>query len=77
VTTGIEGRAVGPVLGHGWRAGTRAIVIIGGLVAVLFGLVILARPGIGALTLALLFGLFSLIYGVWQITFGIELHKTR
>jgi uncharacterized membrane protein HdeD (DUF308 family) len=41
----------------------------------LFGLVILARPGIGALTLALLLGLFSLIYGVWQIAFGIELHK--
>jgi uncharacterized membrane protein HdeD (DUF308 family) len=58
----------------GWRAGTRAIFIIGGLVTVLFGLVILARPGIGALTLVLLFGLFTLIYGVWQIAFGIELH---
>jgi uncharacterized membrane protein HdeD (DUF308 family) len=61
----------------GWRAGTRAIFVIGGLVAVMFGLVILARPGIGALALALLFGLFSLIYGVWQIAFGIELHKAR
>jgi hypothetical protein len=38
----------------GQRAGTRAIFIIGGLVTVLFGLVVLARPGIGALTLALL-----------------------
>ena len=60
----------------GQRAGTRAIFIIGGLVTVLFGLVVLARPGIGALTLALLFGLFNLIYGVWQIAFGAELHNT-
>jgi uncharacterized membrane protein HdeD (DUF308 family) len=61
----------------GERAGTRAIFIIGGLVAVMFGLVVLARPGIGALTLALLFGLFSLIYGVWQIAFGIELRNAH
>ena len=60
----------------GRRAGTRAIFIIGGLVTVLFGLVVLARPGIGALTLALLFGLFNLIYGVWQIAFGSELRNT-
>jgi uncharacterized membrane protein HdeD (DUF308 family) len=60
----------------GRRPGTRAIFIIGGLVTVLFGLVVLARPGIGALTLALLFGLFNLIYGVWQIAFGAELHNT-
>jgi uncharacterized membrane protein HdeD (DUF308 family) len=59
----------------GEGAGTRAIFIIGGLVAVLFGLVLLARPGIGALTLALLFGFFSLMYGAWQIAFGVELHK--
>jgi len=62
---------------RGEGAGTRAIFIIGGLVAVMFGLVILARPGIGALTLALLFGLFSLVYGAWQIAFGIELHNAN
>jgi uncharacterized membrane protein HdeD (DUF308 family) len=43
----------------------------------LFGLVVLARPGIGALSLALLFGLFILIYGAWQIAFGIELHHAH
>lgn len=61
----------------GEGAGTRAIFIIGGLVAVLFGLVILARPGIGALTLALLFGLFNLIYGFWQIAFGVDMHHAK
>jgi hypothetical protein len=35
-----------------------------------------ARPGVGAVTLALLFGLFALIYGVSQITMGIELRRT-
>ena len=41
-----------------------------------FGAVLFARPGIGAVTLALLFGLFSLIYGISQITLGIELRRT-
>jgi uncharacterized membrane protein HdeD (DUF308 family) len=34
---------------------------------------VFARPGVGAVTLALLFGLFTLIYGFSQITMGIEL----
>jgi uncharacterized membrane protein HdeD (DUF308 family) len=61
--------------GAGEGAGTRAIFIIGGLVAVVFGLVLLARPGVGALTLALLFGFFSLLYGAWQIAFGMQLRQ--
>jgi uncharacterized membrane protein HdeD (DUF308 family) len=31
-----------------------------------------ARPGVGAVTLALLFGLYALIYGVSQITVGVQ-----
>src|ERR1700677_1179782 len=61
----------------GERAGTRALFLVGGVVTVLFGLVILARPGIGVLTLALLFGLFNLIYGFWQISFGLELRNAH
>ena len=34
------------------------------------------RLGIGAITLALLFGLFNLIYGAWQFVLGIELRQT-
>jgi hypothetical protein len=45
----------------GEPAGTRAILILGGLVTIAFGVVLCARPGIGAITLALLFGLFNLI----------------
>jgi uncharacterized membrane protein HdeD (DUF308 family) len=61
----------------GERAGTRALFLIGGLVSVAFGVVLLARPGIGALTLALLFGLFALAYGVTQIAAGSRLRRAR
>jgi hypothetical protein len=38
----------------------------------------LARPATRrALTLALLFGLFNLIYGGWALTQGIELRRTQ
>ena len=59
----------------GETAGTCALFILGGLVSVAFGVVLFARPGIGAVTLALLFGLFSLIYGISQITLGIQLRQ--
>src|SRR6266853_1894854 len=48
--------------GSGETAGTRALFILGGLVSIAFGVVLSARPGVGAVTLALLFGLFSIIY---------------
>ena len=61
----------------GEPAGTRAVLILGGLVTVAFGVVLCARPGLGAITLALLFGLFNLIYGGWALAQGIELRRTQ
>jgi uncharacterized membrane protein HdeD (DUF308 family) len=58
--------------GIGETAGTRALLIIAGLVSVAFGLVLFARPGDGVITLSLLFGLYALIYGFSQITTGIQ-----
>jgi uncharacterized membrane protein HdeD (DUF308 family) len=46
----------------GETAGTRAMFIVAGLVSVAFGVV----------TLALLFGLYSMIYGFSQITAGVQ-----
>ena len=60
----------------GESAGTRALFVLSGLVSVAFGVVLFARPGVGAVTLALLFGLFSLIYGVSQIILGVETRRT-
>jgi uncharacterized membrane protein HdeD (DUF308 family) len=62
--------------GAGETAGTRALFLIGGLVSVAFGVVLFARPGIGAFTLALLFGMFALIYGISQVSSGIQLRNT-
>jgi uncharacterized membrane protein HdeD (DUF308 family) len=63
--------------GPGETAGTRAMFIVTGLVSVAFGVVLAWRPGVGALTLALLFGLYSLIYGVSEIVLGIQMRQTR
>ena len=59
----------------GESAGTRALFILSGLVSVAFGVLLFARPGVGVLTLALLFGLYALIYGFSQITAGIQLRQ--
>ena len=61
----------------GETAGTRALFILGGLVSIAFGVVLFARPDIGAVTLALLFGLYSLIYGVSQIMMGVQLRQAK
>jgi uncharacterized membrane protein HdeD (DUF308 family) len=52
------------------------MLILGGLATIAFGVVLCARPGLGAVTLALLFGLFNLIAGTWMLAQGIELHRT-
>ena len=59
--------------GRGRRA--RALFIVSGLVSAAFGILLFARPGVGAVTLALLFGLYSLIYGFSQITAGVQVRQ--
>ena len=49
--------------------------ILSGLVSIAFGVVLFARPNVGAVTLALLFGLYSMIYGFSQITAGVEVRQ--
>jgi uncharacterized membrane protein HdeD (DUF308 family) len=62
--------------GTGEDAGSRALLVIGGLVSVVFGVVLFAYPGMGAVSLALLFGLFNLIAGSWMLVRGIELRRS-
>jgi uncharacterized membrane protein HdeD (DUF308 family) len=57
-------------------AGTRAMFTVTGLISIAFGVVLSARPDIGALTLALLLGLYSMIYGVSEIVLGVQLRQT-
>ena len=59
----------------GETAGTRALFIISGLVSVAFGVVLFARPNVGAVTIALLFGLYFMIYGFSQIAAGVQVRQ--
>jgi len=61
--------------GSGEAAGTRAMFIVTGLVSIAFGVVLAARPDVGAVTIALLFGLFSMIYGVSDIVAGVQMRR--
>ncbi len=61
----------------GEPAGTRALFFVSGLISIAFGIVLFARPGMGAVALALLFGLFNLVYGIWAFMQGIDLRRTH
>jgi len=61
----------------GERAGGRAMWVLTGLVSVAFGVVLAIRPDIGALTLATVFGLFSIVYGISTITLGAQVRRAR
>jgi uncharacterized membrane protein HdeD (DUF308 family) len=60
----------------GEEAGTRAMFIVGGFVSAAFGVVLFARPDMGAISLALVFGLFNLISGSSMLVRGIELRRS-
>ena len=59
----------------GEHAGNRALLFVSGLISVAFGVVLFARPDMGTVTLALLFGLFNMIYGVSALAQGIDLRR--
>jgi uncharacterized membrane protein HdeD (DUF308 family) len=59
----------------GETAGARMLFLLSGLVSFVFGLLLFSRPGVGALTLALLFGLYSVFYGCSQISAGIHVRQ--
>jgi uncharacterized membrane protein HdeD (DUF308 family) len=62
---------------RGESAGARAMFIVTGLLSIAFGAIVAGRPAVGALTIALLFGLFSIARGATAIVQGNELHRTR
>jgi uncharacterized membrane protein HdeD (DUF308 family) len=49
---------------RGEAAGERSLWALGGLLSIALGVVLFVRPDIGALALATVFGLFSIVYGV-------------
>jgi uncharacterized membrane protein HdeD (DUF308 family) len=61
--------------GTGEAAGTRALFIVTGLIWIVFGAVLFGRPDIGAVSLALVFGFFSLFSGVTLVARGVEVRR--
>jgi uncharacterized membrane protein HdeD (DUF308 family) len=51
------------------------LLAAGGLAAVLFGILLIARPGLGALSLALAIGAYAVIFGVLQVLFAFRLRR--
>lgn len=55
---------VGFAFTAGETGSERALFALGGLLSMVFGVVLFVRPDIGALSVAEIFGLFSLAYGI-------------
>lgn len=51
------------------------LLIASGALSVLFGLLLLAWPGAGALAMVLVIGSFAILYGLLSITFSLRLRK--
>ena len=51
------------------------IFTIAGIIAVIFGVIIIARPTAGIQDLSIIFGIFAIIYGISQVYISILLRK--
>jgi uncharacterized membrane protein HdeD (DUF308 family) len=60
---------------QGQSAGERAVWILSGLVSIALGIVLFIRPDIGAASLATVFGLFSIVYGVSAVVLSINARR--
>ena len=54
---------------------TEWLMAFGGVVSIIFGVLVLAQPGPGALALVFLFGFYAVLVGVVQIGFGFRLRS--
>jgi uncharacterized membrane protein HdeD (DUF308 family) len=66
------------VLAFGQRetAGERAMWALSGLVSIALGVVLALRPDVGALTLATVFGLFSIVNGISALVLSTQARRT-
>jgi uncharacterized membrane protein HdeD (DUF308 family) len=60
---------------RGETAGERTLWTLTGLVSIALGIVLVIRPDIGAASLATVFGLFSLVYGVAAVVLSFQARK--
>ena len=58
------------VRNSGWVWG-----IIGGALAILFGILVLIRPGTGLITIIWIIGIWAIVWGITLIVLGVQLRK--
>ena len=63
--------------GKGRQPGERAMWALGGLISMAFGAVLAIRPDAGAVSLATVFGLFSIISGINAIVLSKQARRTH
>jgi len=68
---------VAMAFGQGQTAGERAMWALGGLVSIALGIVLSLRPDIGAVSLATVFGLFSIVYGISSLVLSTRAREAR
>jgi uncharacterized membrane protein HdeD (DUF308 family) len=61
--------------GAGEAVGTRAWFVVAGLVSLAFGFVLVGRPDVGAVSLAVIYGIFSLAFGITEIVLGVQARR--
>ncbi|WP_328756298.1 HdeD family acid-resistance protein [Streptomyces sp. NBC_00271] len=62
---------------RGEKAGERALFLLTGLVSIASAFVLFVRPDSGAVSLATVFGLFSIVYGVSAVFASFEERRHR
>jgi uncharacterized membrane protein HdeD (DUF308 family) len=60
---------------QGATAGERAMWILSGLVSIALGVVLFVRPDVGVLSLATVFGLFAIVYGLSVVVLSVQARK--
>jgi uncharacterized membrane protein HdeD (DUF308 family) len=63
--------------GQGETAGERAMWALGGLISVALGIVLFIRPDIGTVSLATVFGLFSIVSGTSALVLSARAREAR
>jgi uncharacterized membrane protein HdeD (DUF308 family) len=61
--------------GRGESGAERALFALSGLISIFFGVVLIVHPGIGAVTLAVVFGLFTIMYGVTDLVLAAQARR--
>jgi uncharacterized membrane protein HdeD (DUF308 family) len=62
---------------RGQAAGERALWALGGLISMALGVVLALRPDAGAISLATVFGLFSIVSGISALVLSAQMRQTH